>query len=59
MELYFNVKICNIIYTYRVVLKWLNFSKEISIFINEFVCLIILKLLDITDMQKMQKIFKC
>ena len=52
MELYFNVKICNIIYTYRVVLKWLNFSKEISIFIHEFVYLIILMLLDITDMQK-------
>ena len=57
----FYVEICHIIYPYRVVLKLrLHFTNGISIeiFIREFVYLMILKFLDIIDMQNQQKIFE-
>ena len=53
MEWYFYMKICHIKLSWYS--KGLNSSKEISIFINEFVYLIILKLSGITDMQKKAK----
>ena len=38
-------------------LKGLNFTHEIFFFNHEFVYLMILKFLDVTDMQNKQKIF--
>ena len=62
MKLYFYVKICHIIYPYRVVLKFscfskgLDFTNEIIFYNHEFAYLMILKFLDATDMQNKQKI---